>query len=164
MNHAIIVVLSGLLLISVGCAGAAPKETRVNSALILNNTRLYGEPGAETAEAAKVSRGEAVTVRQEKGSGDDAWLEIVLSDDETSGWIKKRYVHLGPKDPISLTEKTALYVRPDEQSKPLKTLQRGTAMFILKDKGEWKKVSVEYQLEGWIKTDKFERGIINKEE
>ena len=140
----------------IGCAGAGTR----GMGLVLDSTYLYSRPDSSSGHTAKVNRGEAVILKAnpEKGAV-DGWVNIALSDEETTGWIKKEYLHDGPKIAITLTEKTLLHVRPDDQSQTIKTLQSGTPLFVLQQKGNWKKVSVDYSLSGWINTAMYESGI-----
>ncbi len=157
MNRSIIrFAIIAVIAVSTSCIS----ETKRGTGLILDNTYLYSRPDLGSSRRAKINRGEAIFIKDgttaEKA---DEWIQISLSDEETAGWVKKEFVHQGPKIAITLTEKAFLYIRPDEQSNPIKTLQSGTSMFVLQQKGKWKKVSIDSSLSGWLNTSMYEEGI-----
>ena len=129
--------------------------------VVLFSSSVYSEPMSTSKKITRVNRGELIFVKKCKKNKESVhWCNVELSDNETMGWIKKKYVHQGDKKPITLTKKSSLYVRPDIQSQLIKTLQRGTKLLILKAKSNgWKKVSLDFNKNGWIKTEDFEKGF-----
>jgi hypothetical protein len=144
--------------LAVSCAAPQPQGPDTDG-VILKDTYIYPAPGGSDVERkVRVNRGEGVTIKQaSRGSG--GWAKVVLSDRETTGWITERFLYRGPKIGITLSRNAPLYVRPDVSSKVLYTLQNGTQLLVLKQLEGWRKVSFEFDKEGWIDTDGFVEGF-----
>ncbi|MBN1531534.1 MAG: SH3 domain-containing protein [Spirochaetes bacterium] len=154
--------LTSILAAVLALSCSAPQQQQQaadTDGVILKDTYIYPSPGGGDSEKkVRVNRGEGVTIKQGSSSG-RGWARVMLSDMETEGWIADRYLHRGPKIGITLSQNTSLHVRPDVSSRVLYTLQTGTQLLVLKQLEGWRKVSVEFDKEGWIDTESFVPGF-----
>jgi hypothetical protein len=165
MKKIVTIALSLAILGILAYPDASARRSRNSEGMLLHSTYVYSQPDAYDRNKIRVNRGEAIKILDEKENKDTgSWCQVELSDEETRGWVRTKYIHRGPKRPITLTHQAGLYQRPDEQSRKVKTLQRGATMYILKEKGDWMKVSVTFDLIGWVKTDKYVAGIKKRDD
>ncbi len=142
----------------VACASGQRQDTGDDAGVVLKDTYIYGKPGGSVGESkVRVNRGEGVSLLKSE-EGQNGWAQVLLADRETKGWIVEKYLHRGPKIEIRLTQNASLYVRPDANSKIESTIVSGTYVLVLKQLDDWKKVSVEYEKEGWINSGAYTSG------
>ncbi|TAL34459.1 MAG: hypothetical protein EPN93_12110 [Spirochaetes bacterium] len=139
------IILAAALALSWGCK----KDI---GGVMLENAALRDKPTTETGAfkwIANVNRGQELKVLMVQKDGD--WMEVVLPDGTTKGWIQKQFVFEGKKQVIEFDEKTKLHEQPDGDSPVKGQLAKGTKAIVIAEKGDWVKAHVNMQLVGWVK-------------
>ncbi len=120
--------------------------------VILIDTALQDKPTTEAGAfkwGAKVNRGQELKVVQVQKEGD--WMEVVLLDGTTKGWIQKQFVYQGKKQVIEFGAETKLNEQPDSDSPVKGKIARGAKAIVIDEKGDWVKAHVNMQMIGWVK-------------
>ncbi len=161
MRNKIFLVL--IMVVAVLLFSSCGKGDKQTAAVPLINSKIYKLADKASKGFTWIKRGEEVTILEK--SENKLWLKVELSDGETKGWALADRFFIGKKRPITITEDSDWYRRPDKQSyKKKKKLRQGDKALIIKEmKNGWYKINTGFGSwkEGWIQGNIFERGFVD---
>ncbi len=124
---------------------------------VMENATLIENPGDKKAVAiqnGKVSRGEFVTLVEEKQFDGKRFFKVKLQGVDTQGWLDAKYLQDGKLEMVTVISDAEIFARPTLKSEKTGMLKAGQAVFKLKEAEGFFQVNYSGN-EGFVQKDKI---------